>query len=97
MKEIFKRLLHDWQVWLMLAGTICGVMTEAMEKDFPSILWVIMLFISIILSRIQNYIFEEAIKYIDKQDKSLGLAEDIIHDQDELIKELEDKLNSKEK
>lgn len=97
MKELFKRLLHDWHIWLMLAGTICGVMIEAMEKDFRSILWVIMLFISIILGRIQNYIVEEATKYIDKQNKLLDSAEDIIHDQTERIKELEDKLNSKEK
>ena len=97
MKELFKRLLHDWHIWLMLAGTICGVMTEAMEKDFLSILWVIMLFFSIILGWIQDNVIEEATKYIDNQDKLLALAEDIIHDQTELIKELEDKLNSKEK
>ena len=97
MKELFKRLLHDWHIWLMLAGTICGVIIEAMEKDFLSILWVIMLFISIILGWIQNYIVEEATKYIDKQNKLLDSAEDIIHDQTERIKELEDKLNSKEK
>lgn len=72
-------------------------MIEAMEKDFLSILWVIMLFISIILGWIQNYIVEEATKYIEKQDKMLDSAEDIIHDQTERIKELEDKLNSKEK
>lgn len=97
MKELFKRLLHDWQIWLMLAGTICGVMIEAMEKDFLSILWVIMLFISIILGWIQNYIVEEATKYIDEQNKLLDSAADIIRDQTERIKELEDKLNSKEK
>lgn len=97
MKELFKRLLHDWHIWLMLAGTICGVMIEAMEKDFLSILWVIMLFISVCLGWIQNYAIDEAAQYIAKQDKSLDLAEDIIHDQTERIKELEDKLNSKEK
>lgn len=97
MKELFKRLLHDWHIWLILVGTICGVMIEAMEKDLLSVLWVIMLCISIILGWIQNYIVEEATKYIDKQNKLLDSAEDIIHDQTERIKELEDKLNSKEK
>lgn len=97
MKELFKRLLHDWQICLMLAGTICGVMIESMEKDFLSVLWVIMLFISIILGWIQNYIVEEATKHIDEQNKLLDSAVDIIRDQTERIKELEDKLNSKEK
>lgn len=97
MKELFKRLLHDWHIWLMLAGTICGVIVEAADKNFTSILWIILLFISMCLCWIQNYVIDEAAQYIDKQNKLLDLAEDIIHDQTERIKELEDKLNSKEK
>lgn len=97
MKQLFKKLLHDWHIWLMLAGTICGVTIEAMEKDFLSILWIIMLFINVCLGWIQNYVIDEAAQYIAKQDKMLDKAEDIIHDQTELIKELEDKLNSKGK
>ena len=97
MKELFKRLLHDWHIWLMLAGTICGVIVEVADKDFLSILWIIMLFISVCLGSIQNYAIDKAAQYIDKQNMLLDSAEDIIHDQTERIKELEDKLNSKEK
>ena len=97
MKELFKRLLHDWHIWLMLAGTICAVIAEVANKNFVSILWIILLFISMCLGFFQSYVIDEAAQYIDKQNKLLDSAEDIIHDQTELIKELEDKLNSKEK
>ena len=97
MKELFKRLLHDWHIWLILAGTICAVITEVANKNFVSIVWIILLFISMCLGFIQSYVIDEAAQYINKQDKLLYMAEDIIHDQTERIKELEDKLNSKEK
>ena len=97
MKELFKKLLHDWHIWLMLAGTICAVIAEVANENFTSIVWLILLFICMCLGWIQNYVIDEASQHIDKQDKLLDLANDIIHDQTERIEELEDKLNSKEK
>lgn len=97
MKKPFKKLLHDWHFWLLLAGTICMIIAEVIDRDFISLLWEIMLFISLSINYMQGYLINDAIEHIDKQNKLLDSAEDIIHDQIELIKELEDKLNSKEK
>lgn len=93
MKKVIKKLLNDWQVWVVLCCGLANIIFCICEKDWTEALWVLMASLLFLASKTQNMCVEAAIDYINEQDEMLSKASSIIKDQTDLIKELEDKLN----
>ena len=96
MKKTIKKLLKDWQVWMVLCCGLVSIIIDICDKDWTEALWVFVASILLLSGKLQNLCMEAAIDCIDEQDKMLSKADVIIKTQMDVIKEMEDKLKTQE-
>ena len=94
MKQVFKKLLKDWQIWACLCCGLVSIILCICEKDWTEALWVLLASLLFVSGKVQSLAMEVAVDYLKEQNELLSKADAIIKYQTDLIEELEDKLKT---